>query len=70
MLTQINGITKKTAETILNQIDFEKLLLGEITSDMIASIHKIGKTKRRIGIKIADDIIKFFVKPVAEQPSE
>ena len=69
MLTQINGITKKTAEIILKNIDFEKLLLGEITSDMLANIHKIEKTKRRIGIKIANDIIKFFVKPTAEQIS-
>ena len=63
MLTQINGITKKTAETILNNIDFEKLLLGEIAFDTIANIHKIEKTKRKIGIKIAIDIIKFFASP-------
>lgn len=61
MLTQINGITKKTASTILNNISFEKLLKGEIPPDEIKEILK-SANGRKVGPKISNDIIKWFVK--------
>lgn len=62
MLTQINGITKKTAEIILNSISLESLLKGEITPDIIADINK--SPNRKIGNKVANEILKYFV-PIA-----
>ena len=61
MLTQINGITKKTAEIILSAISFEKILLGEVTAGEIANIEK-SPSKRRVGIKVAGEIIHHFKK--------
>lgn len=63
MLTQISGITKTTALLVLNTISLEKLLKSEITVAEIADIKKTPT--RRVGNKIASDIIKWFCKPAA-----
>jgi ERCC4-type nuclease len=63
MLSQINGLTKQTAKTILEKSSFEKILLGEIPVKQISDIEKTGM-KRKLGPKIASEIIKYFVKLV------
>lgn len=65
MLTQINGITKKTADIILDTISFEELLKGNITLSTLAFIKKTPTTK--IGNKASAQILKYFVLPVVEQ---
>jgi ERCC4-type nuclease len=60
MLSQINGITKKTADIILKTISFESLLNGEIQLKNISSIKKTERAT--IGIKASMQILKYFVK--------
>jgi ERCC4-type nuclease len=60
MLACIKGLTIKTAEVILKEHKFDKILNGEITLDKIANIKK--SENKIIGKKIAEQIIKFFVK--------
>lgn len=59
MLTQLNGITKTTASAVLSNISFDKLLRGEIDAKSIQDIHK-SPTGRKVGPKVAGDIIKWF----------
>jgi hypothetical protein len=61
MLTQINGITRKTANIILETISWENLLKEEITIETLAKIIKNDNGKK-VGIKIAADILKTFIK--------
>jgi ERCC4-type nuclease len=68
MLTQIRGITKKTAEIILDTVEFRKLLEGGITLDTLSKINKTpsvskNTTIRAVGKKAASEILKFFVNP-------
>lgn len=60
MLTQINGITKKTANIILNNISWKDLLNGEITKETLSEIQK-SDSGRKVGKKISGEIIKYFV---------
>ena len=60
MLSQINNVTKKTASTILTNISFEKILNGESSIDCIKEIQKTAN--RKVGIKVATEIIKCFLK--------
>jgi ERCC4-type nuclease len=60
MISQINGITKTTADIILNSISFESLLNGEISLETIASIKKTDH--KTVGVKASNQIIKYFVK--------
>lgn len=60
MLSQVAGITKKTAEIILKEISLEKLLKGEISLETLAAIKKSEKTK--VGKKASSNILKYFVK--------
>ena len=59
MMSQLNGITKSTASIILNTISFESLLTGNISIQTISEIKK-SQSSRKIGIKAASDIIKWF----------
>lgn len=72
MLTQIKGITKKTAEIILNTISFQELLEGHIAIDTLSKIKKMGRsiestTARCVGDKTATEIVKFFTPFKKEQ---
>lgn len=58
MLTQINGITKKTADIILNNISFECLLKGEITVETLININKTSNKK--LGQKVSNQILKYL----------
>lgn len=60
MLSQVGGITKKTAEIILKEISLEKLLKGEISLETLAAIKKGEKAK--VGKKASSNILKYFVK--------
>ena len=60
MLMQLNGITKKTAEILMEKIVWKDLLEGKITVDVLASVQK-SDSGRKIGNKVATDIIKYFV---------
>ena len=60
MLSQINGITKTTAQIILNSIQFKDLLNNCIIDDFLQNI-KLSE-KRKLGKKKSDLIIKFFIK--------
>lgn len=60
MLSQINGITKNTAQIILNSIQFKDLLNNCIIDDFLQNI-KLSE-KRKLGKKKSDLIIKFFIK--------
>ena len=60
MLSQIKGITKKTAGIILENIQFKDLLNNNIISDVLINI-KLSE-KRKLGKKKSDLIIKFFSK--------
>ena len=61
MLNQVNGITKITALAILNVISFEKLLNGDISIKELSEIKK-SQVGRKLGVKAASDIIKWFSK--------
>ena len=61
MLTQVNGITKITALAILNVISFEKLLNGDISIKELSEIKK-SQAGRKLGVKAASDLIKWFSK--------
>jgi ERCC4-type nuclease len=58
MLQCINGITKKTANKILDTISFEELLKGNITQKVICDIKK--SETRKIGQKVSGLIIQYF----------
>jgi ERCC4-type nuclease len=73
MLTQLNGITKKTAEIILNKISFKKILNGGVSIDEIKEIHK-SPEGRKVGPKASGEIIRWFSKSessiILSEPSE
>lgn len=60
MLTCINGLTKKTADIILNKVDFKDILNGTVSIEELAAIQKTEKTK--LGKKISTEILKYFSK--------
>ena len=60
MLSQINGLTIKTAAIILDTVNFENVLKGGITENEISKIEK--NENRKIGPKLANLIIKYFTK--------
>ena len=60
MLSQINGLTIKTATIILDTVNFENVLKGGITENEISEIKK--NENRKIGPKLANLIIKYFTK--------
>ena len=64
MLTQVNGITKITALAILNVISFEKLLNGDISIKELSEIKK-SQAGRKLGVKAASDLIKWFSKSIS-----
>jgi ERCC4-type nuclease len=68
MLTQINGITKQTANIILNTISIEELLKGEITLGDLSVINKTATAK--VGKKSATQILKYFVPIQKEYEDE
>jgi ERCC4-type nuclease len=59
MLSQINGVTKKTANIILTTISWEMLLKGEISNEELSNIKK-NDNGRKLGKVVADRINKFF----------
>jgi ERCC4-type nuclease len=59
MLSQINGVTKKTANVILVTISLKKLLKGEISIDTLTNIKKTDGGQN-IGKIVASRIHKFF----------
>lgn len=61
MLMQINGITKKTAIILLEKTEWGDLLDGKLNVTDIAGIKKT-ESGRKIGNKVASDILKYFVK--------
>ena len=61
MLTSINGVTKLTAEKILDEIALDELFDGAISVRKLSEIKKTPK--RTIGLKVANDIVKYFVHP-------
>ena len=61
MLNQVNGITKIAALAILNVISFEKLLNGDISIKELSEIKK-SQAGRKLGVKAASDLIKWFSK--------
>jgi len=67
MIAQINGVTEKTADIILNTISLEELLKGEIAIEVLSKINKTPNTK--VGDKTGNNILKYFspyVLPVIE----
>lgn len=60
MLSQINGITKKTASIILSNISFESLLNSKINEETMCAIQKTPKTK--LGKKKSAEILNLFQK--------
>jgi hypothetical protein len=60
MLSQINGITKVSAKTILTEIKFKDLLDNKINKDILQNI-KISET-RRLGKKKSEYVLKYFRK--------
>jgi len=62
MLIQINGVTKKTAEIIMEKISWKDLLEGKIEVKTLADVKK-SESGRKIGNKVAVDIIKYFARP-------
>jgi ERCC4-type nuclease len=65
MLTCIGGVTKKTAELLIDGFDFCELVRGSITMEDIAATYKTEKTK--IGKKVAGEILRFFTAPLFEK---
>jgi ERCC4-type nuclease len=61
MLIQINGITKNTANIILDTISWEELLKGDISKETLSQIQK-SSSGRKIGNKVSENIIKYYVK--------
>jgi ERCC4-type nuclease len=60
MLSQISGITKKTAEIILKSINLEELLNDNININTLSEIKK--SPNRKVGNKIASSILLYFIK--------
>jgi ERCC4-type nuclease len=60
MLTQINGITKSTAEIILNTVSLKDLLEGNIPIKTLIEIKK--SANRKVGNKVASDVLIYLVK--------
>lgn len=60
ILTEIPGITKKTAALILVKATFMELLSGELSVEDLANIQKTEKSK--IGKTAANNIFKFLIK--------
>ena len=60
MMFQIKGISKKTAEIIINEIDLKELFLGNITAENISKIKKTSN--RMVGMKISNDLLRYLVK--------
>lgn len=58
MLCCINGITKPTAEKILDTIQLKDLLEGKVKQKDIGGIQK--SEKRKIGKKVASEVMKYF----------
>lgn len=68
MLSQMNGITKTTAEKILAEIPIQDLLNG-VEQSTLADIKK-SDSGRRVGNKVASCILEYLVKtPEIEKPS-
>jgi len=61
MLTCINGVTKKTAAIILTKYGITDIVLNKVDVNTLAILKKTEKMK--LGLKVAENIIKFFVKP-------
>lgn len=61
MLTQINGITKNTAEIIIDNISIQDLIKGNISLELLSDIKKTSN--RKVGKKVASDVLVYFVKP-------
>lgn len=60
ILSQIKGVTKKTAEIILNTYKFESLMNGETSIEMLSIIQKTSSKK--LGIVVASRIINKLTK--------
>jgi ERCC4-type nuclease len=60
MMFQIKGISKKTAQIIIDNISISELLMGNITADSISKIKKT--TSRMVGMKISNDLLQYLVK--------
>lgn len=58
MLTQIRGVTKKTATIILSTISIENLLKGCVSIEVISNINKTPTKK--IGKKVSNLLLKYF----------
>jgi ERCC4-type nuclease len=69
MLSQITGVTKKTANIILVTISLEKLLKGEISIETLTNIKK-NNDGRNIGKVVASRIHKFFAPLISETKLE
>ena len=69
MLVQINGITKSTADTILDAISWEALLKGEITQETLSQIQK-SDSGRKIGKKASESIINQFASQIVIDHAE
>ena len=61
ILSQIKGVTKKTAIVILNKYTFTSLMNGDTTIEMISGLKKTSKKK--IGVVVASRIINKLTKP-------
>jgi ERCC4-type nuclease len=59
MLVQINGVTKATADIILDAISWEDLLKGEITQETLSQIQK-SDSGRKVGKKVSESIVKYL----------
>jgi len=68
MLSNIKGLTKQTAKKIIDTISLEGLFKGEITPETLMTIQKTPA--RKLGKKIATDILTYFVKHVVEDVLE
>lgn len=62
MLTNINGVTKKTAEILMQELPFEKLIKGELTCEEINNIQK--SPTKKVGSKAAGLILQYFSKQI------
>ena len=58
MMSNVKGITKKTAGIILDEICFKSFIMGNIDIDSLASIKKTPKTS--IGKKASSELLKLF----------
>lgn len=62
MLSNIKGLTKQASKKIIETISLEELFKGNLTIENIMAIQKTPS--RKIGKKIATDILTYFVKPI------